>query len=341
MDTQVDDGILEQFRTDFLRVWHQLPYKGAFFALLAAWCALFHFLGNSALGYIASNSLFQWMFEAYTAGGHDLGAEDAYGLMVPFVVLALMWWKRKDLLSSELKPWAPSLLIVAVGLFLHLLGYSIQQQRISIVGLFIGIYGLTGLAWGFGWLRASFFPFFLFAFCVPLGSLAEPITFRLRLMVSQLVEIVCHYGLAINVIREGTSISDPTGSYKYEIAAACSGIRSLMSIFGFAVVLAFVSLRTWWGRGFMIAASVPLAVIGNLVRMLCIVIAAEFFGASAGSKVHDDAYFSLLPYVPPFIGLLWLERFLGDREPKKPDPRKTLSGLDAPAPVETKLAVTE
>ena len=63
--------------------------------------------------------------------------------------------------------------LIAFSLVLHVIGYAAQQPRISIVALFTGIYGIMGLAWGWDWLRASFFPFFLFAFCVPLGTLAE------------------------------------------------------------------------------------------------------------------------------------------------------------------------
>jgi len=38
------------------------PNKAFFFLLLAAWLALFHFLGNSVLGYIRTPSLLQWMY---------------------------------------------------------------------------------------------------------------------------------------------------------------------------------------------------------------------------------------------------------------------------------------
>ncbi|HWQ90585.1 MAG TPA: exosortase/archaeosortase family protein [Clostridia bacterium] len=343
MDTNNGNGILEEFRLEFLAVWHRLPNKAFFFGLLAAWLVLFHFLGNSTLGYVVTHSLFEWMYSAYTAGGQDLvEAEDAYALMIPVVVIGLMWWKRKELLAVEIKPWWPALILVAGGLSLHVLGYVVQQQRISIVGLFTGIYGLMGLAWGFGWLRASFFPFFLFAFCVPLGSLSEPITFRLRLLVSQLVEFICHFFLAIDVVREGTGLKDPTGRYQYEVAAACSGIRSLISTFAFAVVLAFVSLGAWWKRFAMIASAVPLAVLGNLLRMLSIVIAAELGGQDAGKWVHDGGpggVFSLMPYIPAFIGLLLLERYLSAREPRPP--RGSIRSHQAGEPSEKLGAPTE
>jgi len=53
----------------------------------------------------------------------------------------------------------------------------------------------------------------------------------------------------------------------------------------------------------------------NLLRMLSIVIAAEYGGQEAGTYVHDGGpmgIFSMLPYIPAFIGLLILERYLAD-----------------------------
>ncbi len=311
MDNQSGNGILEEFRVEFVNCWQRLPNKGFFIALLVAWFALFQFVGNSTLGYLPTRSLFRWLYTAYNPP--ILEPTDAHGNLVPFVVLALFWWKRKELLGAELRTWPPGLLVLAIGLVFHVLGYAVQQPRLSVVGLFIGVYGFMGMAWGPEWLKRSFFPFFLFAFAVPLGSLSEPITFRLRLLVSQLAEVVSHYALSIDVVRTGTSLADPTGRYNYEVAAACSGLRSLVATVGFGIVLGFISFKQWWKWLLMVAAAFPLAVLGNLLRMLAIIIAAEFGGQEAGNYVHHGGpwgLMSLLPYVPAFIGLLMLERWL-------------------------------
>jgi len=329
MQTQSSNGILEEFRIEFLDCWQRLPNKGFFVTLLVAWLALFQWLGNSTLGYVRTSSLLEWMYNAFTARGGVFGADEGYGVLVPFVVLGLFWLKRRELMALDLKTWWPGLALVGFGLFLHVLGYLVQQPRISVVGLFSGLYGLTGLAWGRGWLRASFFPFFLFVFCIPLGSLAELVTFPLRLLVTRLVELVCHYLLFIDVIREGNILRDPTGHYQYEVAAACSGIRSLVATVGLAVVLAFFSFEKWWQRLAMLAAAFPLAVLGNLLRMLAIIIAAELGGQSAGNEVHEGGplgIYSLLPYVPAFFGLLWLERRLGRKPPAPGNPQPAEAG---------------
>lgn len=313
MDTQASNGVLEEFRIEFQEFWRRLPNKLPFFFLLAAWTALFQFQGSSTLGYIRTPSLFGYMYNAFSGGGSLLKAEEGYAVLIPFVVAVLLWSKRRELMGLKLSCWWPGQFLLGLGILLHLLGYAVQQPRISIIGFFTGIYGLMGLAWGLEWLRAVFFPFFLFGFCVPIGTLAEPITFRLRLLVSQLVGFISHYFLAIDVNVQGNTLTDPTGRYQYEIAAACSGIRSLIATLALSVILGFVSFKTPWKRLVMIASSFPLAVLGNLIRMLTIVIAAEIGGQEWGAYVHDGGpggIFSLIPYIPAFIGLLALERYL-------------------------------
>lgn len=282
--------------------------------LSAAWVGLFHFLGNSTLGYVNSPSLFGFLSDAFGVGRRGLlESEEGYAVFVPIVVAALFWHKRKELLQLDLGSWRPGLLILAGGTMLHILGYAVQQPRFSVIGFFIGLYGIMGTLWGLNWLRGCFFPFLLFGFCVPLGSLAEPITFRLRLMVSSLVGFVSHYLLAIDVIVQGNMLIDPTGHYQYEVAAACSGIHSLIATTALALVVAFLCLQNPWKRLIMILSAVPLAVLGNLIRMMAIIIAAECGGQSLGAYVHDGGplgLLSLLPYVPAFVGLLILERYL-------------------------------
>ena len=242
--------------------------------------------------------------------------DDGHARFIPFVVLGILWWKRKELLALPLRTWWPGLFILLLGLLLHLLGYRVQQPRISIVGLFTGIYGITGMAWGPQWLRRTFFPFVLFVFCIPLGTFIQQITFPLRMMVSKIVEAISHNILAIDVLRDGTTLRDPTGGYGYDVAAACSGIRSLIATVVFAIVYSMMSFRTWWKRGVLVTAAIPLAVVGNVFRMLAIVAASEWKDPSWGHAIHEGGplgIWSLLPYVPPFFGLIWLGQRLDER----------------------------
>ncbi len=238
-------------------------------------------------------------------------------MLIPFVVLALLWWKREELLALQVRPWWPALGLVAAALGLHVLGFLVQQPRVSILAMLGGIYALTGVVWGPAFLRATFFPFFLFAFMVPLGSLTEGITFPLRLAVTQTVAAVCKHLLAMDVICSGTQLFNSIGTYQYDVAPACSGIRSLVAITALAIIFAFTQYRGWGPRLVIMASAMPLAFLGNAFRMMVIVLAAEFGGQSAGNRAHESAFWSMLPYVPAILGLIWLgrglDRFLAQR----------------------------
>ncbi|MEW6159480.1 MAG: exosortase/archaeosortase family protein, partial [Verrucomicrobiota bacterium] len=161
----------------------------------------------------------------------------------------------------------------------------------SIVGLFTGIYGLMGLAWGFAFLRASFFPFFLFAFCIPLGTMADTLTFPLRMMVSWIAAGFSQLVLGIDVIRVGTQLFDARQTFQYDVAAACSGIRSLTVLVALTTIYGFITFRATWKRLLMIVIALPLAVVGNVIRITGVIITAEAFGEKAGMKFHDYAGF--------------------------------------------------
>lgn len=306
------DGLSEEIRA----YWRRLPDKTLFFGLLLAWAALFHFLGNSSFGYVPTTSLFEFMAVAYNA--ETLTADDGHGNLIPFLVLGILWWKRDDLVAKPLHTWWPAIFLILLGLLAHIVGYVVQQQRLSIVGLFVGLYGLTGLVWGPNWLKATLFPFVLFAFMVPLGSLTEKITFPLRLMVTWIVEHLFNDLFGVGVIRVGTQLFNPLGTYQYEVAAACGGMRSLIAIFLISVTYGFLVFRSPWKRLVMVAASLPLAVIGNVVRLSFIVAAGEIGGQQGqdwGNYVHDSGFFSMLPYVPAIIGVMYIGKYLENTEP--------------------------
>jgi exosortase len=286
--------------------WQQLPNRGFFFSLAAAWVALFVCLGNPTFNYVDSPSLPAWLFNIYTSPLVDEG----HGLMIPFVVLGLFYWRRDELLARPAGLWWPPIGLIVLALLLHLVGFLAQQQRLSVIGFFLGLYALTGIAWGRHWLKASFFPFFLLAFCVPVAEFAAPLTMPMRLLVSRIVEIIAHCGLAPDLIREGTQLFDAQHTFGYEVAAACSGIRSLVALLALTTIYGFVNFKSPWKRAVMMLVAVPLAVLGNVVRLCFTIAVAETFGQGAGKAVETN--FGFLTFAVAvgcaFLVSRWLEK---------------------------------
>lgn len=304
--------LLEEIRNELPGIWQSIPHKGVFVSLLVVWVLLFEFLGNSTFGYIDSHSLFAWTFYSYQS------PDDEHGLYIPIVVLALLWWKREDFKGlKNVRPWLPGLVLVAFALLLHTFGYLAQQTRLSIVAFYFGLYALIGLVWGFSALKATFFPMCLFAFALPLGTLAETLTFPLRLLATQVTGSLAIHLLGINVVHQGTMIYDPTGAFQYEVAAACGGLRSLTAVLALCTIYAFMNFKRYRNRVIMIIAGFPLAILGNITRLLGLIIVSEAFGQKYGQMVHDNTFFSLIPYVPPIVGIVVLGHWLSERPDSK------------------------
>ena len=318
VENQSTTGILEEFQSELVAAWRQLPNKRFFFILLACWLALFQFLGNATFGYLDTHSLLKWIYILGTATSGETETDDNQLIIAPLVVLGLFYWKRKELLRQPMETWAPALWLIAAGLLLHIAGFRLQQCRISIVAMFTGIYGLMGLAWGPKFLRASFFPFFLFLFCVPLGTLAQYITVPLRSVAVSIVVFIAHVVPGLDVLRQGNKLIDPKGHFEYEVVAACGGIRSLIMTVMLAIVFGFVVFKAAWKRLFLIVLAAPLAVAGNVLRLLTIIIAAKMGGQQGGDSAHENTIIMLLPYVPAMLTLFWLGNLLEKKSPPGP-----------------------
>jgi exosortase len=293
------------FWEEFRWYWQRWPAKGMFFCLLAAWLLLFQFLGNSTLGYIETRSLFGWMRYSYSQS-----ADDQHGYLIPIVVLMLFWWKRKELLAVAEEAWMPGIAIVALGLLVHLVGYRVQQTRISILGFAVGLYGLLGAVWGRRFMLSSSFPMILFIFSIPLSTVGDTLTYPLRILVTKISVAIGHEVLAMPIVRDGSQILGPDGVY--DVAPACSGIRSLTALGAVTLIYAFVTFSDRWKRLAVLAAAIPLAVAGNVGRVTSVLILGDVFGK--GFAMQLEQYLGLVTFTVALGCLLVLGYWLQRRE---------------------------
>ena len=287
--------------------WRERPDVLSFFVLFAAWLALFHLWGNATFGFVKTSSLFGWMFYVFSTS-----VDDQVCLFVPVFMLLLFYWKREELRTVPKWNWWPAILPVAAGLAMHIIGFMVQQTRISVLGFFAGLYGLMGLIWGPLFMKATFFPMCLAIFCVPLGTMADSITLPLRILVTKISVGFAHELLGIEVYRNGAQIFSGAGIPLYDVAPACSGIRSLTALLLLTTVYACTAFKANWKRVLIIAAAVPLAILGNVVRVTVVLLVYATFSQNAGAIVEQKLGF--LTFAVAVICLLGISHWL--REPK-------------------------
>jgi exosortase len=189
----------------------------------------------------------------------------SHGFLVPFFAAFLLWDKRRQLRSTAIEPSWAGLWLVALGLFVLLLGIfgaDLFLQRTSFVLL------AAGLVWtllGRTMLRQVQFVLFVLLLAIPLPTiLYNQITFPLQIVASKLASTLLPLA-GVPVLREGNVIQLPT--MQLEVAEACSGIRSLMSLFTVAVIYGYLLERSNWRRVVMALSSIPIAVAANGARI--------------------------------------------------------------------------
>jgi exosortase len=296
------------FWAELREYWARVPEKWLFLALLAGWCVLFQFVGISSFNFGTTKpSLFEWLYNAWDTPAMDC----EHGKLIPLAVAILFWIKRRDLAASITGVWWPGLIVVGLALLIHILGFLAQQPRVSMIALFLGLYGMIGLVWGWRTMWASTFPMVLFAFCLPLGNFAQIVTLPLRMVSVKLTWMVCHGVLDIDVLQRGTVLSDPSGKYDYDVAAACSGIRSFVALLAVTTIFAMLSLRSVWRRALMLLTTVPLVIICNVLRLTVVVLIGRAYGQAEGSWVHD--WFGYVTYLVAIVALLGVAHWLKEK----------------------------
>lgn len=324
--------------------WH--AGRSAALACAAAGVWLFQFYGNSTLGYIKSASLFRWW------GGQwlDPRAESEHGWLI-LGLSAWLWWRNLQPAkgpkagvesggpASVDHLWRWALAALLGGLALHAVGFAAQQARVSIVALLIFSWGVLALAGGARWGRAALFPLAFLIFAIPINVL-DSVGFWLRLWVIEASALLASIA-GIDVLRSGTQLFAPDGRYNYDVAAACSGVRSLTALAALSLLVGYLSFEGWWRRAFVLFLCLPLVYVGNVARIAAIIFAAQWGGSAWGDRVHDimgyGVFVIVLGGVLGTVTLMqrcWPERGLGPPEDGKRAADNEEGGIEVSPPAD-------
>jgi exosortase len=199
----------------------------------------------------------------------------SHGFLVPLFSAYLVWTKRDALRKIPLRQsWAGVPLIVAgiVTLFLGIYGAELFLACLSILML------LGGIIWtlaGREMLRELRFPLLVLLLGIPWPKVIyNQITFPLQILASKLASSALPL-FGVPVMRDGNIIQLP--SMQLEVAEACSGIRSLMSLFTAAVFYGYFLEPSVKRRVILALAALPIAVLANGVRIVGTGLAVQYW----------------------------------------------------------------
>jgi exosortase len=190
----------------------------------------------------------------------------SHGFLVPLFSVYLVWEKRETLRSTIIAPCWGGIAVIVMGLFILLLGVYGSELFLSRVSLVIVLAGLVLCFGGRQFLKELSFALLVLLLAIPIPAIIfNEITFPLQILASKLASALLPL-FGVPVLREGNVIELP--AMKLEVAEACSGIRSLMSLFTLAVFYGYFLEKTFWRRMALVLVSIPIAIAANAVRIL-------------------------------------------------------------------------
>lgn len=260
---------------------------------------VFQFFGNANRGYIDTASLFYWWGYQWI----NPGSETEHGWLILGLSAWLFWRNARDRAQEpgagsreERTPdFVASLGALVAGLALHAVGFAAQQARLSILALLLFAWGVVRLAGGRRWGAAGVFPLAFMVFAIPINVL-DSAGFWLRMWVLDASSGLAHL-CGIGVLRSGTQLLAPDGRYNYDVAAACSGVRSLTAMAALSLLAGYLNFRAWWRRALVLLLCFPLVYLGNVARISAIIFAAQIGGQAWGERAHTVMGFGVFAIV--------------------------------------------
>ncbi|MEM1059848.1 MAG: exosortase/archaeosortase family protein [Verrucomicrobiota bacterium] len=220
----------------------------------------------------------------------------AHCLFVPAISLFLVYLRREYLSHIPIRGSVWGLGLVIFSLALYWLGYKAETQYIGFGAIQLLIAGVV--IWFLGWqfFRALLFPWIFLAFAWPLVFMEGWVALPLRLVMSEVSYLFLNV-IGLDTVQRGTAIlSAPDAArglaageyFSVDIADPCSGIRSLFALLMICALYGYVAMPRAWQHVVIFLSAIPLAILGNFVRILALTFGILAFGSEFAIGPDED-----------------------------------------------------
>ena len=214
---------------------------------------------------------------------------------------------REELGRIAVRPanWGFIVLLAGLGqLYVARVGSEYFLQRTSLI---LVLLGLALFLWGRELTKKLLLPIGYLLFMVPIPAIIwNKIAFPMQLFSSAVTERVIQ-AIGLPVFREGNVLH--LAQTTLEVVDACSGLRSLTTMFALAAALAWFSDFATWKKWLLFFAAAPVAIFANIVRLTATAGLASFYGEKvAQGFLHD--FSGLFTFVFGLALLILTSKFL-------------------------------
>ncbi len=212
--------------------------------------------------------------------------EYSHGFLIPLISGYLIWTKRAVIRSTPILPDFKGYFILLLGIVLLLLGTIAFEPFTARISFLITVVGLVTLLFGRRLMMVFLFPISYLVFMIPPPHIVmKSIAVGLKLFNARVTARVLTL-LGIPVFQEGANLELPNASLV--VGDFCTGILSLIAIIAIAVLYAYLTQKSLLSRATLVVLSVPIAILGNTVRLITTVGLTYFYGERVlQSAIHE------------------------------------------------------
>lgn len=274
------------------------------------------FIITALLGYLFRHEMYRIVRRWVTDSSWS------HGFLIPFFSLYFLNQRKNEILNLQTKPNYAALALLIFFIVLYPVnvvflkyGYGRPLTMIATLGavvLFLGGWPLVKYTW---------LPVGYLIFAVPLPArYYRELTDPMRAVAAQVAAALLNLasgleattrGVIIDVVYKGVRL-EPS----LDVAEACSGMRLLLAFLALGVAMAYLHSRPVWQRIILLASTLPIAVLCNIVRVsitgfIYILISPKY----AHGIYHDLLGMGMLPLAFGLYGLLaWFMSNLFEQE---------------------------
>ena len=242
-------------------------------------------------------------------------ANYSHGFVVPLIAGYFVYERRGVLAGINVEPWWPGFLLFLFGLLQLVAGRLGSEYFTMRSSLVVTLAGMVLFFFGKRLFSRMLLPLGYLLFMVPLPYIIyDMIAFPLKLFVTR-VSIAALKLMGVVVMREGNIIMLPFTTL--EVADACSGIRSLISLLALAVAYAFFLKMTPARRVLLVLSAIPIAISANALRVIGTGLLAQYWGAKAAEGFFHE-FAGMAVFVVAIVLLVSLGSLLSGRGKGEP-----------------------
>ncbi len=238
----------------------------------------------------------------------------SHGFLIIPIALYFVWERRQKLAAAPIQPSWFGLVVLAGGIGILMAGLWGSELFLSRIALLPVIAGIVLFLYGWRHLRIVGFPIAFLFLMIPIPAIIfNQIAFPLQLLASRLGEWAIALA-GIPVLREGNVLI--LAHTSLEVAEACSGIRSLVSLITLGLVYGYFMDSRTWVRTLIVLSAIPVAIVANGARVAGTGMAAQWVGPEAAQGFFHE-FSGWIVFIFAFIMILIIQRIILKFAPKK------------------------